>query len=133
MPTYNDSSIFYGSSVPYSGSSGDTDFTTPRTESEVLQPAFIRRRFAYRTPMNSLRFNQDAAAFRFDIVRLYDKYEELSGDFDEDYAVLFSDQLVSESLGTSWSNTIGEWSLTELSLKLDKLNKRLSLLEKNRL
>lgn len=133
MPTYNDSSIFYGSSVPYSGSSGDTDFTTPRTESDVLQPAFIRRRFAYRTPMNSLRFNQDATAFRFDIVRLYAKHEELSSDFDEDYAVLFSDQLVSESLGTSWSNTIGEWSLTELSLKLDKLNKRLSLLEKNRL
>lgn len=131
MPTYDDSSLFYNSTAPYIGSAGDIDISNPRTESEILQPAFIRRRFAYRTPMSSLRFNQDASAFRYDIVKLYSKSSTLKEMITGKQYILLGKYFESIHLGISWGNILDSLSLAELSSRLDALNARAERLERN--
>ena len=99
---------------------------------EILQPSFVRTRAAYRSPISSLRFNQDAEAFHYDIVTLYTNYGNILARTEEDNSVLFGDDFDPEGIDSSWSSYTGKFSFTELSLKLDKLNKRISLLEKYR-
>jgi hypothetical protein len=131
MPTYDDSSLFYNSTAPYVGNAGDIDISTPRTESEILQPAFIRRRFAYRTPMSSLKFNQDASAFRYDIVKLYKKSSTLQEMISGKQQILLENNFASLDIGISWGSVLDSLSLVDLSTRLDALNARAERLERN--
>jgi len=131
MPTYDDSSLFYNSTTPYVGSAGDIDIYNSRNESEIIQPAFIRRRFAYRTPMSSLKFNQDASAFRFDIVKLYKKSSTLQELISGKQQILLDKKFDAIHLGISWGSVLDSLSLVELSTKLDALNARAERLERN--
>lgn len=132
MPKYNDPSLFYNSTVPYVGTGGSSDIATARTESEVLQPNFIRRRFAYRSPMSSLKMNQDASAFKYDMVKLYQKFSLLESTMTNSVTTLTSQKIQDfpSGVGISWGNIDDSISLAEMSTLLDKLNKRIEKLER---
>ncbi len=132
MPTYDDSSLFYNSTAPYVGSGGSSDIATARTESEVLQPNFIRRRFPYRSPISSLRFNQGDSAFRYDVLKLYNKFSTLENNMRTSVTTLTAQQIEDfpSGVGISWGNIDDSLSLTEISTWLDKLNKRIEKLER---
>jgi hypothetical protein len=81
--------------------------------------------------MSSLKFNQDASAFRFDIVKLYKKSSTLQELISGKQQILLDKKFDAIHLGISWGSVLDSLSLVELSTKLDALNARAERLERN--
>lgn len=79
-----------------------------RKTEAVYQPHMVRYHHAYRSPINSERFNLQQQAFAYDIFKLYGKTDTLKTKVDTQTETLFDDGI---GITGSWS-----WKNSDLTV-----------------
>lgn len=104
-------------------------------DSWVYQPQLTRWRFAHRSPMSSLRFNQEQSQFHYDMAKLYSKNRDLETRVDAYFSDI-RDGNTYEDLQIHWEagdelENIDLISIEEIGAGLQKLLDRLEAIEKD--
>ncbi len=105
----------------------------------LVQPQSIKYRMAYRSPHSSLRWNQAASQFLYDVSKLYQavntletKYTNYLGYLNESATPSFSAEVYDDTLATPALVPVRISSFETLAATLDALDKRLRVLEMRR-